>query len=160
MQGFNIARATPHDAQRLARLNAFVHDLHVEAHPDFFRATDLGELTTLFRDSLEDAATSAFVARDDDGVPVGYVLTKYVDRKPTPLHHRRTYLEIDQIAVDPAHRRRGLAHVLVACARDEARERGVDRIQLSTWTFNEGAQRFFESEGFAPRLTAYWQQLD
>ncbi len=41
MTDFDIRRATPEDARTLARLNAFVHDLHVEAQPHYFRPTDL-----------------------------------------------------------------------------------------------------------------------
>ena len=156
---FDIQRATPEDAPHISQLNAFVHDIHVEAHPHYFRPTDLNELTTSFRTWLERDDATAFIARDNNGTPIGYVTTSFYDRPPTPTHHRRTYLEIDQIAVDPAHRRKGLAHALVERARDEARARGTDRVHLASWTFNEGAHAFFRSEGFEPRTTQFWQQL-
>lgn len=160
MENITLRRATPEDASHLARLNAFVHAPHVEAHPHFFRDTDLAELTALYEASLAEPETAAVLAIDTtEDIPVGYLLTRYFDRPPTPLHHQRRYLEIDQIAVDPAHRRRGIAQALVARARDKARARGVTRIHLSTWTFNEGARAFFASEGFVPRFTAYWQEL-
>lgn len=157
---FDIGRATPEDADAIARLNAFVHGPHVEAHPHYFRPTDRTEVASLLEQWLGAEDVAAFIARDEVRTPIGYLITRYVDRPPTPLHHRRRYLEIDQIAVDLAHRRRGLAHALVELAREEARRRGADRVHLATWTFNEGARAFFESEGFAPRVTQYWQQLD
>ena len=156
---FDIQRATPEDAPHIARLNAHVQDLHVEAHPHYFRHTDLDELTTTFRGWLERDDTASFIAHDDNGTPIGYVITQFYDRPPTPFHHQRTYLEIDQIVVDPARRRQGLAHDLVELARNEARTRGTDSVHLATWTFNEGARAFFKSEGFLPRTTQYWQQL-
>ena len=156
---FDIQRATPEDAPAIARLNAFVHDIHLEAHPHYFRPTDPDELTSSFREWLERDDTTAFIARDESGTPIGYVTTSFHDRPPTPAHHRRAYLELDQIAVHPTHRRRGLAHAFVELAREEARARGTDRIHLATWQFNKGAQAFFESEGFLPRTTQYWQQL-
>jgi len=159
MADFDIQRATPDDATAIARLNAFVHDLHVEAHPHYFRPTDLDELTTTFRGWLERDDTTTFIARDEEGTPIGYMRTRFVDQPPTPFHHHRSYLELDQIAVDPAHRREGLAHAFVELARDEARSRGTDRIHLASWNFNEGAHAFFRSEGFEPRTTHFWQQL-
>lgn len=155
----NIQRATPEDAPAIARLNAHVHDLHVEAHPHYFRSTDLEELTATFRGWLEREDTATFIARDNSGTPIGYMRTRFLDLPPTPFHHRRTYVELDQIAIDPAHRRRGLAHAFVELARDEARARGTDRIHLASWAFNESAHAFFKSEGFEPRSTEYWQQL-
>jgi GNAT superfamily N-acetyltransferase len=143
----NTQGATPDDAPAIARLNAHVHDLHVEAHPHYFRSTDLEELT------------ATFITRDDNGTPIGYMRTRFLDLPPTPFHHRRTYVELDQIAIHPAHRRRGLAHAFVELARDEARARGTDRIHLASWAFNESAHAFFKSEGFEPRSTEYWQQL-
>ena len=156
---FDIQRATPEDAPALAALNAHVHQLHVDAHPHYFRPTDLDELNATFRDWLKRDDSATFIARDEDGTPIGYMRTRFYDQSPTPFHHQRTYLELDQIAVDPTYRRRGLAHAFVELAREEARARGTDRVHLATWTFNEGAQAFFESEGFEPRATLYWQSI-
>lgn len=159
MDRIEIRRATANDAATLARLNAFVHEPHVEAHPHYFRATDASGLATLFRASLDEPETAAFVALSDDGEAVGYMVTRYFDRAPTALHHRRRYLEIDQIAVDPDHRRGGIARALVTRAREEAEARGTTWIHLATWAFNVGAQAFFESEGFTPRTVQYWEQI-
>jgi ribosomal protein S18 acetylase RimI-like enzyme len=156
---FDIQRATPEDAPHIARLNAFVHNIHVEAHPNYFRPTDLDELTTAFRGWLARDDTTTFIARDEDGTPIGYMRTRFLDTPPTPFHHQRTYLELDQIAIHPDHRREGLAHALVELAREEARARGTDSVHLATWSFNGGAQAFFKSEGFEPRTTQFWQQL-
>lgn len=158
MNGITIRRATLEDADTLARLNAFVHAPHVEAHPHYFRATNPTELAALFRPMLETPETAAFLALDGEEA-VGYLMTRYFDRAPTALHHRRRYLEIEQVAVDPRQRRRGIAHELIALARDEAAARGITWVHLATWTFNEGAQAFFESEGFTPRTTQYWERL-
>ena len=156
---FDIQRATPGDASAIARLNAHVHDLHVDAHPTTFRPTDLDELTTTFRGWIESETDAFFIAHADDGTPIGYIRTRFRDIPPTSFHHHRISLEIDQIAVNPVHRRRGLAHAFVELARTEARARGASAIHLSTWAFNEGAQAFFESEGFEPRTTQYWQSV-
>lgn len=156
---FDIQRATTEDAPAIARLNAHVHDIHVEAVPHYFRPTDLDEITATFRDWIDSDDNATFVARDADGTPIGYMRTRFYDLPPTPFHHHRTYLVLDQVAVHPAHRRNGLAHAFVKLAREEARTRGTDRIHLSSWNFNEGAHAFFRSEGFEPRTTEFWQQL-
>ena len=157
MDRIDIRRANEGDAEALAALNAFVHEPHVEAHPHYFRPAEPSELASLFRTALGDPETAAFLAHEE-GTAVAYLVTRFFDRAPTALHHRRRYLEIDQIVVDPRYRRTGIARTLVAQAREEAAARGTAWIHLATWSFNEGAQAFFESEGFAPRTIQYWQE--
>ena len=154
-----IRRATVADAPTLAALNGIVHMPHVEAHPRYFRPTETEALAALFAEWLDQDDAAAFLACDGAGNAVGYLVAKLRDLDPSPFHHRRCFLEIDQIAVDPAHRRAGLGHALVEAAREEARQRGADAVHLATWAFNQGAQAFFEREGFLVRAVQLWQPV-
>ena len=66
-------------------------------------------------------------------------------RRPTVF---RAPVVIDELGVDAACRRRGIASALVAFCRREARRKGYDRIELNMWEFNESALRFYEAIGF------------
>lgn len=56
---------------------------------------------------------------------------------------------IDNIAVSPKQRRRGVAEALVAAAGEEARRLGLAFITLEVRAGNEPAIRLYEKQGFA-----------
>lgn len=57
-------------------------------------------------------------------------------------------LEINNIAVDPAFRRRGHARALLERALERARSRGCERAILEVRPSNEGARRLYAAFGF------------
>lgn len=58
-------------------------------------------------------------------------------------------IEIKQLYTAPGLTGKGLGAALMDWALAEAREYGADAIQLSVWSGNEGAQRFYARYGFA-----------
>lgn len=67
-----------------------------------------------------------------------------------PEHARgsRT-IELKQLYTDPDATGRGIGSRLMDWTLDEARRFGADEIQLSVWSGNLGAQKFYERYGFA-----------
>ncbi len=89
-----------------------------------------------------DAPPSLFVARAERGGPViGFAALREI----------RGVLEIAGIAVEPAHRRRGVARRLLRAAVRSAPRRGVDHVALHVSTALSGAIALYESEGFVRR---------
>jgi len=73
-----------------------------------------------------------------DGKPAGYVIYWLLSRE----------MDIHNLAVAPAYRRRGIAHALLqAVIADAVRER-ANRITLEVRKSNEAAQRLYHSAGF------------
>jgi ribosomal protein S18 acetylase RimI-like enzyme len=58
-------------------------------------------------------------------------------------------IEIKQLYTAPGMTGRGIGAALMDWALAEARAHGADEIQLSVWSGNEGAQRFYARYGFA-----------
>lgn len=58
-------------------------------------------------------------------------------------------IALNQLYTDPAWTGRGLGAELMRWTRAETRRRGGDAIQLSVWSGNFGAQRFYGRHGFA-----------
>ncbi|GAA4370435.1 hypothetical protein GCM10023185_44880 [Hymenobacter saemangeumensis] len=71
------------------------------------------------------------------------------------LGQRGTMLSIELLAVAPPARRRRLGRLLVACAAREARQQGLDGLQVVTQGANEPARRLYESCGFELARTEY-----
>ena len=44
--------------------------------------------------------------------------------------------------------RRSVGRELLEFAREDARRRGLNKVELDVWTFNQGAVEFYEAIGF------------
>ena len=54
--------------------------------------------------------------------------------------------------MDKEYRRRGIAHSLIERVKEETQKRGLSKIELDVWAFNDAAM-FYEAEGFKPFRT-------
>ena len=142
------------DDHALAALNRFVHDVHLAHRPDYFKTARADEAAAWFRDQLGKPTTAAWIA-EEGAVPIGFVLAFFEERPENPFRRARRWCQIDQIAVDPARRRRGVGRALMAAALDEARARGIADVELFSWAFNTDAHAMFRGLGFEPRIIRF-----
>jgi ribosomal protein S18 acetylase RimI-like enzyme len=84
------------------------------------------------------------IVAEHDGVVAGYV--RLTAGFGIPAH--RHVLVLDGLAVDPGHRRLGLARRLVEAAVTEARRRGARKLTLRVLGHNTGARQVYASCGF------------
>jgi ribosomal protein S18 acetylase RimI-like enzyme len=157
--GFEIRPGVVSDAECLARLNAGVHALHLRERPEFFRATDTGELCEWFRELLTKPTTRTWIASVGADA-AGYVLMREHQRAATVFCLARHWHEIEQIGVDAAFRRRGIGQALLRTALAAAVATGASDVELASWSFNRDAHALFERCGFAPRLLRFDRRLD
>ncbi len=96
---------------------------------------------------LRDAGTSTWVA-EDGGRPVGFVAVVHHDE----THGEPNSSEIDMVAVDPEHQRRGIADALIAHAVEEARAHGSVLAVIGTGgdPGHAPARAAYEKAGFRP----------
>jgi len=84
---------------------------------------------------------AVFVARAEDGTPVGTATGAEYDAEPRVAH-------LYAMWVAPDARGAGIGHRLLEAVTDWARSRGCDRLVLSVTGSNEIARRFYASVGF------------
>ena len=149
-----IRRAAVGDEELLATLNSFVHDLHVHHRPDHFKRPQRTDMVAWFKSTLEKPTTRALIAEEDDK-PVGYVLAIIQYYPGNPSTEARSWLEIDQLAVDPHYRRRGIGRALVFEAIADAKTKGIDKVEAAPWSFNENTHVMFRRLGFAPKAVRF-----
>ncbi len=142
-----IRMAAHADAEQVNVLRREVNDLHALGEPDIFRYGFNRELQEHLFTYLDAADKAVLVAETEDGI-VGFACLEFVDRPETAYSHARRYLHVGEFGVGEGHRRQGIGRALFAAIRDAARERGLTRIELDVWAFNESAVRFYESIGF------------
>ncbi len=141
--------ATPADAEALAELG---ERSFVEKFGDLYRPEDLAEF-------LAQAHTPGKVAREiadpamrirlaeADGRLLGYC--KLVMACGWEEHARgRRVVELKQLYTDPAATGQGIGAALMDWALAEAGGYGADEVQLSVYSENFGAQKFYRRYGF------------
>lgn len=135
------------ELERVNELRAMVNELHVEGRPDIFRPGFTDELKNYIYQKF-DSENSDVIAALIDGTICGFAMVEYIDRPASPYRLSQHSVVIDELGVDDAYRRRGVASALVAFCRQEARRKGFERIELNMWEFNEAALSFYEAVGF------------
>lgn len=155
----NIRTATLQDSLLLSTLCQDVQSLHAEHHPDIFKTPPTEDFALAFFDEmLADENVAALIA-EENGLAVGYILCKLIERPETPFTMPMKYLLIDQISVRPMAQGSGVGAALMKQAELHARGLGVDKIQLDSWGFNSKAHSFFESMGFEKFNFRFWHKL-
>lgn len=97
---------------------------------------------------LADPGMLTRVAEDADGTLLGFcklVLDSGLKEHGTALRP----LELKQIYLEPTRTGGGIGQAFMAWTIEVARDREADEVQLSVWSGNHGAQRFYERWGFA-----------
>lgn len=143
--------ATPGDADTLAKLAA---DGFVAAFGHLYRPDDLASFLRDHRSAetygkhLADPHVRVQVAEADDA-PAAYcliVLGQQVEQRPEPRPQRPVFLS--QLYCAPGMTGHGFGAALMDWAIAEARGWGADALQLSVFSDNFGAQRFYRRYGF------------
>ena len=146
-----LGRATPADAAAIADLGtrSFIAKFgHLYKPEDLAAFLARYRTPECYREHLRDPGTRIQLAHED-GAPLGYgliVLGKGFDERPLP--HPARPVSLSQLYCDPAATGRGIGSALMDWALGEAREWGADALQLSVFSGNFGAQRFYARYGF------------
>ncbi|MFT3888401.1 MAG: GNAT family N-acetyltransferase [Arachnia sp.] len=149
-----VRPAQESDLDGVTALATQVQTLHTEGRPDLFRPAAPDELRSYLSGCLSDGAILLVAEHTAEGL-VGYVLAEAVRRPASPFQHPHTSLYVHHIAVDGSARRQGIGDLLLQKIVEVARREGAASIRLDSWSFNTGAHRFFEVQGFAPMRVVF-----
>ena len=141
-----IRKAELKDLDAVNALRKQVNELHVQGRPDIFKAGFGEELRDHAAFYLTSENNEIFVD-ERDGRIAGMIMVDYFSKPETPYSMARDFCHIAEICVDKDFRRQGIAHLLMEKAKEESKKRGLTRVELDVWAFND-AIRFYEAEGF------------
>jgi len=154
-----IVKATGKDIPDLVFLNSFVQKIHADHHPEVFKSEpDNQELSRFFQEIIEESENVVFVAFVEEKA-VGYLLATFGKRRENPFKYELHQAHIDQIVVQDGYRNQGIGDALVKRIEIFAREKGISRIGLDSWSFNEDAHGFFEKHGFSVYSISMWKTI-
>jgi ribosomal protein S18 acetylase RimI-like enzyme len=150
MAGIEIARGGVERLDEVGPIWRSMSDHHAEITPAGLPVRASAEgwpvRRARYERSLADGAVLLLAAGDEGAV--GYA---FAAPKPGQVNLAiERFLDVETLAVLPGARGAGIGAALMDAVRDLAAELGIEHIQLSVRTANEGALRFYERQGFAP----------
>jgi len=155
-----IRRATTSDLPSIGRLGSLLIKEHHNFDSRRFIAASSGTpagYASFIETQLEDPDKAVLVA-DDNGVVIGYAYAAVEGHDYMALRGPAGVLE--DLIIDPEHRRGGVGSLLLDAMFAFFRLRGVPRVVLSTAYQNEAAQRLFTSKGFRRTMIEMTRELD
>lgn len=152
----------PAEAADIPELVAVSRAAFADAFGELYDPADLNAFLGEWRSPERFAAAvadpdTAVTLATEDGRILGYCLTvfgKGFDERPAPQPAHPAYLS--QLYCSGAATGKGLGKALMVDAIDAARARGCDAVQLSVYSENFGAQRFYQRIGFAKVADIYF----
>jgi len=151
LRTITLRPAVPADATVLAD---FARDAFVAAFGTLYSAADLESFLTEARSHARYQAHLADTAKrvqlaECDGAIMGYALIEMGGSFPErPAPHPARPVMLSQLYCGGGATGLGVGSLLMNWALDEARGWGADAVQLSVWSENYGAQRFYARHGF------------
>ena len=156
---FSIRPATIGDYEQLCSVWEVGDALHREALPHIFRASGEPPMDRTNVQALIAGPNSAIIVADAGGEVIGVmtILEKLVTA--TAIKVARRYVEIDNMAVKQSAQRQGVGRALIDAAADWARGRGVTRLELNVYEFNEAAAALYRGAGFSTQNRRMTRQI-
>ena len=136
------------DPVTIAELNRDVQEKHLELFPNSFKEYDYPSVFKTIKSFLDREETHSFIVYLQEE-PIGYATIFEKEYQENPFRKSYTSLVIDQMCVKKEFRRKGVGSRLVSTIRDFAKQRGIDKLELSVWNQNEEAKSFYARMGFS-----------
>lgn len=143
------------DFEVVNRLARQVHELHVRWRPDLFRSVpypiEREEFTELLRQQR------LFVAQENDAVlAYAVIVMQQVD---TPKLTPQKTLKLEELCVDEAYRRQGIAKAFMAELMRRGMAAGCTDLRLTCDPHNTAGIAFYEFLGMRPKVIQYQCEL-
>lgn len=143
-----VRPAKREELERVNELRRMVNDVHVAGRPAHFRPGFDESLRSHVYEQFDQPERFGVLVGLVDGEVAGFATVQYVHRPEGPYTHALDFYHVEEFGVDAAFRRRGVASALVRYMKDDAKARGLGRIDLDVWGFNGDALAFYEAAGF------------
>lgn len=134
------------DYEAISDMTKQLHDIHVKNRPDIYRKAEkvFGEVD--FTDMVKTEKRLVYVAEVDDKV-VGYISGGIKDPSKNPILMGHKTMYIDELYVESSCRKKSIGKLLLERLENEGLKYGVERIDLTVWSFNKQALDFYKSCG-------------
>ncbi|MBT2282298.1 GNAT family N-acetyltransferase [Paenibacillus polymyxa] len=148
----NIRKAEMRDYSGVSLMMDELHQMHVDARPDLYRALETRMEEKEFTELLETDKRYLYVAESSEtGLILGYGSAQLSIIEDNSLMVDRKMLYIHELVVDTKHRGQGTGKQLIQALIELGRKLQAHSLELTVSTFNSDAQAFYEQMGLVVR---------
>ena len=137
------------------RLARQVHELHVQWRPDLFRSVQYPIMSEEFSALLRE---QRLLLAQRDGMVVAYAVFTMQQFDVPKLMPQKT-LKLEEICVEEAYRRQGVAKALLQELMRLGKAAGCTDLRLTCDPHNAAGIAFYESLGMQPKVIQYQCKL-
>lgn len=124
-----------------------LHKIHVNGRPDLYVEMEHPYSKEELTEKIYNKEVIALAAEEEDRI-VGLCIV-VIKHRSGMVNMKTAY--VDDLVVDQSYQRRGIAKSLFQKAEERAKALGAERMDLTVWSFNENALKFYQSIGMVPQ---------
>lgn len=147
MENIVVRYAKREELEAVNKIREQVNELHVNGRPDIFREDGWQFIEPFLYKRFDEENSGVIVAAIGEKI-AGFAVVQSIVKSESPFNKALKYLHIEELGVDENYRHKGIATAIINFAKEEAKEKGFNRLVLDMWEFNEGALAFYENVGF------------
>lgn len=144
-----IRKALMNDYLGLCSVYSELDEFHRENHPELFVKPGMtGRTQEYISELIKDDSALLLVAEKDREI-VGLLEARITESSDFPANRRRRWGQIDSLAVKSGVRNCNIGSLLLEEAKEWAKAKNIDRMELKVYSFNSNAVRFYGGKGFS-----------
>lgn len=124
-----------------------LHKIHVNGRPDLYVEMEHPYSKEELTEKIYNKEVITLAAEEEDRI-VGLCIV-VIKHRSGMVNMKTAY--VDDLVVDQSYQRRGIAKSLFQKAEERAKALGAERMDLTVWSFNENALKFYQSIGMVPQ---------
>ncbi len=150
---FTIREATLEDYDALCEVYAEIDNFHARLLPDYLLPAANPPCAQEYMAATLANEDAALYVAESEGKVVG-LLQLDVEQSPDyPMLIPRRYVHVMELVVLPMARRSGVGRALMAAAERWTQSKGLDELELTVFSFNQGATSLYQELDYAPCIS-------
>lgn len=143
-----IRKVCIEDCIPLCPIYEYLDDLHLKNHPELFRKpSNCSRKKSDIKTIIEDPDRELFIAEYNSDI-IGFVECFIAKSQAHPVIKERVWVQLDNIAVKNEYQNKKVGNLLLEKVKEWTKEKNLNRIELTAYTFNVNTINFYEKKGF------------
>ncbi|MFU2018872.1 GNAT family N-acetyltransferase [Peribacillus butanolivorans] len=142
----------------VAKLNKYVHDLHSNLYPKYFKEYNYENVKEVFK-SLIKNESFIFLLLEDNEEALGFAWVEIREYPENAFKKGYKSVYVHQISIVDTKRNKGYGSSLMEYIYEIANDRGIDLIELDYWFENSVAKDFYKKQNFIKYREFVYKEL-